>query len=90
MRNEWEPNVQTVTAMASSNRNSSRDPADKQALEGSEASSAPAPARDVTAEKAAEIARNLQQVFTRIGQQPIPPRLQEIIDKMAEEERRNE
>ena len=81
--------MQTVTAMASSNDRSRHDPA-RQTQGSSEASADVTPPRDVSPEKAAEIARNLQQVFTRIGQQPIPERLQAIIDKMAEEERRDE
>jgi hypothetical protein len=76
--------------MASSNENARSNPAGNELSESDKATSGPNPAREVTSEKAAEIARNLQQVFTKIGQQPIPPRLQEIIDRMAEEERRNE
>jgi hypothetical protein len=76
--------------MASSNEKARSHPAGTRVSESDEASAGPHPAREVTPEKAAEIARNLQQVFTRIGQQPVPPRLQDIIDKMAEEERRNE
>ena len=82
--------MQTVTVMASSDQKPRGDTTGKRASESGEAASTAGSAREVTPEKAAEIARNLQQVFTQIGQQPIPPRLQEIIDRMAEEERRNE
>ena len=44
---------------------------------------------DVPNEREAEIARNLQQVFSLMGQQPIPPDMQAIIDRMAEEEKRS-
>jgi hypothetical protein len=75
--------------MVSSADRSRHDPA-RQRHDDGDTAAGMTPRREVSPEKAAEIARNLQQVFTRIGQQPVPERLQAIIDRMAEEERRNE
>lgn len=81
--------MQTVIAMASSTGRS-RQNSERQSQEDDTAPADPKASQEVSPDKAAEIARNLQQVFMRIGQQPVPERLQAIIDKMAEEERRNE